>query len=143
MAVLVYFNIEVSQRSTYFLGKYYPREYLKVKIPHFNLFQGEYLFLEGGNYLLVNKYWGRKCFPVSNYWGVLFFGEYLLTVTPGLFCRCVCLIIEGMLNFCTNFIVSITVDIRVLWSSKTRRDTHKFTFFWEWTVFCKPAMDYV
>ena len=84
MTVSVYFNIEVSQGSTYFLRKYYSRKYLKVKIPHSNLFQGEYLFPEGRNYLLVNKYWGSKYFPVNNYWGVLFFGEYLLTVTPGL-----------------------------------------------------------
>ena len=82
MTVSVYFNIEVSKGSTYFLGKYYSREYLKVKIPHSNLFEGEYLFLEGSNYLLVNKYWGSKYFPVNNYWGVLLFGEYLLTVIP-------------------------------------------------------------
>ena len=54
-----------------------------MKIPHSNLFQGEYLSLEGSNYLLVNEYWGSKYFPVNNYWGALFFGEYLLTVTPG------------------------------------------------------------
>ena len=82
MAVSVYFSTEVSQGSTYFLGEYYSREYLKVKIPYSNLFQGEYLFPEGSNYLLVNKYWGSKYFPVNNYWGVLFFGEYLITVTP-------------------------------------------------------------
>ena len=82
MAVSVYFNIEVSQGSTYFLGKYYSQEYLKVKIPHANLFQGEYLFPEASNYLLANKYWGSEYFPVNNYWGVLFFREYLLTVTP-------------------------------------------------------------
>ena len=82
MAVSVYFNIEVSKGSTYFLGKYYSREYLKVKIPHSNLFQGEYLFPEGNNYLLVTKYWGSKYIPVNDYWGALFFGEYLLTVTP-------------------------------------------------------------
>ena len=81
MAVSVYFNIEVSKGSTYFLGKYYSREYLMVKIPHSNLFQGEYIFPEGSNYLLVNKYRGSKYFAVNNSWGVLFFGEYLLTVT--------------------------------------------------------------
>ena len=82
MAASVYFNIEVSQGSTYFLGKYNSREYLKVKVLHSNLFQGEYLFPEESNYLLVNKYWGSKYFPVQNYWEVLFLGEYLLTVTP-------------------------------------------------------------
>ena len=54
-----------------------------MKTPHSNLFQGEYLFPEGSNYLPVNKYWGCEYFPVNKYWGVLFFGEYLLTVTPG------------------------------------------------------------
>ena len=83
MVVLVYFNIEVSQGSTYFLGKYYSREYLEVKIPHSNLFQVESLFPEGRNYLLVNKYWGSKYFPANNYCGVLFFRGYLLTVTTG------------------------------------------------------------
>ena len=53
-----------------------------MKIPHSNLFQGEYLFPEGSNYLLVNKYWGSKYFRVNNYWGVIFFGEYLLIVSP-------------------------------------------------------------
>ena len=53
-----------------------------MKIPHSSLFQGGYLFPEGSNYLLINKYWGSKYFPVNNYWGVLFFGEYLLTVAP-------------------------------------------------------------
>ena len=49
---------------------------------------------------------------------------------------------RGM-NFCTNFIGLITVDIKMLWSSKSRRDKHKIGFFWEWKVFCKPAMDYL
>ena len=70
MAASVYFNIEVSQGSTYFLGKYCSREYLKMKIPYSNLFQGEYFFPGGSNYLLVNKYWGNKYFPVNNYWEV-------------------------------------------------------------------------
>ena len=50
-----------------------------MKIPHSNLFQGEHLFPEGSNYLLVL---GKYIFPVNNYWEVLFLGEYLLTVTP-------------------------------------------------------------
>ena len=52
------FNREPSQWSTYFLGKYYFRMYLNVKIPHPKLFQGEYLFPGGSTYLVVNKYGG-------------------------------------------------------------------------------------
>ena len=47
VAASVYFKREVSQRSTYFLGKYYSRKYLNVKIPHSKLFQGSSYFLEG------------------------------------------------------------------------------------------------
>ena len=75
VAVFIYYNREASQWSTYFLGKYYYRKYLNVKIPLSKLFQGGY-------FLLVNVYWGSRHFPVNNYWGVLFSGEYLLTVTP-------------------------------------------------------------
>ena len=72
---------EASQACTYFLGKYYSQQYSNVELPHSELFQrggliswSEYLFTR-------NKYWGRSYFPVNNYWGVLFSGEYLLTVT--------------------------------------------------------------
>ena len=44
-----------SQGSTNFLGKYYFREYLNVKIPYFKPLQVEYLFPSGNTYLLVNK----------------------------------------------------------------------------------------
>ena len=44
-----------------------------------------YLFPKGGTYLRVNKYLGSSYFSVSNYWGVLVSGEYLLTVTTGTF----------------------------------------------------------
>ena len=37
VAASVYFNREASQGTTYFLRKYYSREYLKVKIPHSKL----------------------------------------------------------------------------------------------------------
>ena len=47
VAASVYFNREASQGITYFLGKYYFREYLNVEIPHSKLFQGEYYILEG------------------------------------------------------------------------------------------------
>ena len=55
-----------------------------MKIPHSNLFQEEYLFLEGSNYLLINKYWGSKYFPVNNYWGVLFFRGVLINGYTGM-----------------------------------------------------------
>ena len=77
----LYFNREASQGSTYFLGKYYSREHLNVKIPNAKLYQ-EYLILEGSAYLLLNKYWGSSYVPANNYWGVLFSEEYLLIVTP-------------------------------------------------------------
>ena len=51
-----YFNKEISQGSTYFLGRCYSQEYLNVKIPRLKLFQGEYLSPGGSTYLLVNKY---------------------------------------------------------------------------------------
>ena len=41
-----------------------------------------YCYPGGSTYLLVNMYWGSSYFLVNSYWGVLFFGEYLLTVTP-------------------------------------------------------------
>ena len=57
-------------------------EVFNAKIPHFKLFlQGEYLFLEGSTYLLVNKYLGSSYFPVNNYQGVLF-PSSTSTVTP-------------------------------------------------------------
>ena len=55
VATSVYFNREISLGSTYFLRKYYFREYLNVKIRHSKLFQGEYLFRGGSTYLLVNS----------------------------------------------------------------------------------------
>ena len=76
VAASVYFNSEASQGSTYFLGKYYSRDYLKVKIPHPRLFQGKYLFPGGSTYLLVNTYLGSNYFPVNNYCGVLLSEEY-------------------------------------------------------------------
>ena len=58
VAASVYFHREASQGSTYtyFLVKYYSREYLNVEIPYLKLFQGEYLFPGRSTYLLVNKY---------------------------------------------------------------------------------------
>ena len=53
-----------------------------MKVPHFKLFEGKYLFPGGSTHILVNKYWMNSYFPVNNYWGVLISGEYLLTVTP-------------------------------------------------------------
>ena len=80
-AASLYYNREASQGSIYFLGDYYSREYLNMKILHSKLFQGEYLFPGGSIYLLVNKYWGSNYCPLNNYWRVLFSVEYLLTVT--------------------------------------------------------------
>ena len=83
MAASVYINRKASQGRTYFLRKYYSWKYLNVKIPHSNIFQGEYLFPGGSTCLLVNKHWGSSYFPVDNYWEVLFSGGHLLNVTPG------------------------------------------------------------
>ena len=82
VAASVYFNREASQGSTYFLGKYYSRRYVNVKIPDSNFYQGEHLFREGITYLLLNKYWRSIYFPVNKYWEVHFSGDYFLTVTP-------------------------------------------------------------
>ena len=81
MAASVYFNREVSQGNTYFLWKYYSREYINVKIPRSKLFKRSTCFLEGGLFL-VKKYWRSSYFSVKNYCGALFSGEYLLTITP-------------------------------------------------------------
>ena len=69
MAASDYFNREVSQESKYFLGKYYN---LNMKIPHTELFLGEYLFLGGSTLLQVNKYSRSSYFPTNNYWGARF-----------------------------------------------------------------------
>ena len=45
-------------------------------------FQGECFFPRESTYLLVKKYWESSYFPGYDYWGVLFSGEHLLTVTP-------------------------------------------------------------
>ena len=44
-----------------------------MKIPHWKLSQGVYLFPGGSVFLIVNKYWGSSCFPVNDYWAVIFF----------------------------------------------------------------------
>ena len=67
VAASVHFSREISQGSIYFLGKYYSREYLNVKIPQVKLFQGEYLFLGGSTYLVVNECMGNSYLPVNNY----------------------------------------------------------------------------
>ena len=74
MATSVYFNREASRGSTYFLEIYYSLEYSKVKILHFNLFQGEGSFPGGSTFLLANKRCGSSYFPVNNYWEYFFPG---------------------------------------------------------------------
>ena len=69
MAASNYFNREASQESKYSLGKYYN---LNMKIPHTELFLGEYLFLGGSTLLQVNKYSRNSYFPTNNYWGARF-----------------------------------------------------------------------
>ena len=68
MAASVYFNRAASKVCIYFLGIHYSWEYLNVKISHSKLFQGDYVF--------------PGVSSLNKYWGVLFSGEYLLTVTP-------------------------------------------------------------
>ena len=84
VAGLVYFNREASYWSAYFLGKYYSRKYLNVKIPHSKLFQGECLLHGGSTYLLGNMSWRSSYFSVNNHWGVFFSREYLFTVTSAI-----------------------------------------------------------
>ena len=55
---------------------------INVKIPHYKLFQGEYLFPGGSSYLIVNKYWESSYFPVNDYWPAIFSGQHLLMITP-------------------------------------------------------------
>ena len=69
MAASDYFNREASQESKYSLGKCYN---LNMKIPHTELFLGEYLFLGGITLLQVNKYSRSSYFPINNYWGYVF-----------------------------------------------------------------------
>ena len=54
MTTSVCFSRETSEGSTHFLGKYYSREYINVKISNSKLFQEEYLFPGRSTYLLVN-----------------------------------------------------------------------------------------
>ena len=69
MASSDYFNREASQESKYSLGTYY---ILNMKVPHTELFLGEYLFLGGSTLLQVNKYSRSSYFPTNNYWGARF-----------------------------------------------------------------------
>ena len=67
MTASIYFNREASKN---------------VKIPYSKLFQGEYLFLEGSTYLIVNKYWESSHFPGNGYWPVILSAQHLLIITP-------------------------------------------------------------
>ena len=118
MATSVYFNKKVLQGSTCFLGKYYSREYLNVKIPHFRLFQGEYLFPGGSTYWLVNMYWGSGYILVNNYWWVIFFRRVIINgYTRDTFSRSISLMVVLHSLFFLHWAINNKLNyLEVIWN---------------------------